>query len=68
MLPIGIYAFPCACWSVHLSEFIELMLNGSRLYLQHWMWRRNFGYLLHPKVPIEKDKDINIIDVACGTG
>ncbi|KUI59769.1 hypothetical protein VP1G_07000 [Cytospora mali] len=41
---------------------------STRLYMQHWMWRRKFGFLLHPKIPVNEDQDIQIADVACGTG
>ncbi|RAK95951.1 class I SAM-dependent methyltransferase [Aspergillus ibericus CBS 121593] len=37
-----------------------------RLYFQHWMWRRQLGYLLHPQIPIKDG--YRVADVACGTG
>ncbi|KAI9642303.1 hypothetical protein NHQ30_009105 [Ciborinia camelliae] len=41
-------------------------LSSSRLYLQHYLWQRLVGHLLHPSIPIkEKAK---IADIACGTG
>ncbi|TGO77954.1 hypothetical protein BELL_0084g00080 [Botrytis elliptica] len=41
-------------------------LGSSRLYLQHWLWQRLIGHLLHPSIPIKQD--IKIADIACGTG
>ncbi|TGO21545.1 hypothetical protein BPAE_0214g00160 [Botrytis paeoniae] len=41
-------------------------LGSSRLYLQHWLWQRLVGHLLHPSIPIKED--IKIADIACGTG
>ncbi|EDO00055.1 hypothetical protein SS1G_02914 [Sclerotinia sclerotiorum 1980 UF-70] len=41
-------------------------LGSSRLYMQHWLWQRLAGHLLHPSIPI-KEK-MKIADIACGTG
>ncbi|THV51599.1 hypothetical protein BGAL_0105g00130 [Botrytis galanthina] len=41
-------------------------LGSSRLYVQHWLWQRLTGHLLHPSIPIKQD--IKIVDIACGTG
>ncbi|KAF7896625.1 uncharacterized protein EAF01_009028 [Botrytis porri] len=41
-------------------------LGSSRLYVQHWLWQRLVGHLLHPSIPIRED--IKIADIACGTG
>ncbi|KAF7894318.1 hypothetical protein EAF00_007832 [Botryotinia globosa] len=41
-------------------------LGSSRLYVQHWLWQRLLGHLLHPSIPIKQD--IKIADIACGTG
>ncbi|KAF5867778.1 putative umta methyltransferase family protein [Botrytis fragariae] len=41
-------------------------LGSSRLYVQHWLWQRLVGHLLHPSIPIKQD--IKIADIACGTG
>ncbi|MCJ1303443.1 hypothetical protein MMC08_006253 [Hypocenomyce scalaris] len=38
-----------------------------RLYFQHWMWRYQTGYLLHPEIPLDKE-GLKIADIACGTG
>ncbi|CAD6582664.1 MAG: hypothetical protein ASARMPREDX12_000999 [Alectoria sarmentosa] len=38
-----------------------------RLYFQHWMWRYQTGYLLHPNVVTTKE-GLKIADIACGTG
>lgn len=40
------------------------LLSSVRLYLQHWMWRRELGYILHPKISISQGT--RIADVACG--
>ncbi|KAJ5735702.1 UMTA methyltransferase family protein-like protein [Penicillium malachiteum] len=37
-----------------------------RLYFQHWMWRRQLGYLLHPKISVQEN--FRVADLACGTG
>ncbi|CAD6591305.1 MAG: hypothetical protein ASARMPRED_005303 [Alectoria sarmentosa] len=42
-------------------------LASVRLYAQHWMWRFQLGYLLHPTIPQDKE-DLKIADIACGTG
>ena len=48
----------------------SLILSASdeirSLYLQHWMWRRQFGYLLHYPIPMQNF--FKVADLACGTG
>ncbi|KAI9645959.1 hypothetical protein NHQ30_005396 [Ciborinia camelliae] len=39
---------------------------STRLYLQHFIWKRQLGHLLQPCIPLAND--IKIADVACGTG
>ena len=40
-----------------------------RLFLQHYLWRRQLGYLLSPTVQIDNfGKELRVADVACGTG
>ncbi|ATZ51101.1 hypothetical protein BCIN_06g05350 [Botrytis cinerea B05.10] len=41
-------------------------LGSSRLYVQHWLWQRLVGHLLHPCIPVKEN--IKIADIACGTG
>ncbi|KAJ8059161.1 hypothetical protein OCU04_012135 [Sclerotinia nivalis] len=41
-------------------------LGSSRLYVQHWLWQRLVGCLLHPSIPIKEN--MKIADIACGTG
>ena len=36
------------------------------LYVQHWMWNRQLGYLLHPKIPTRDD--MRVADLDCGIG
>ncbi|KAL8722511.1 MAG: hypothetical protein Q9225_001027 [Loekoesia sp. 1 TL-2023] len=40
------------------------LLSSIRLYIQHWMWRRELGYLLHPAIPV--GEGTRIADIACG--
>ncbi|KAL8774224.1 MAG: hypothetical protein Q9209_000975 [Squamulea sp. 1 TL-2023] len=40
------------------------LFSSVRLYLQHWMWRRELGYVLHPEIPVKEG--MRIADVACG--
>lgn len=49
------------------NEAARISLNVFRLYLQHWMWRRQLGYILHPRIPINLEP-LKIADIACGTG
>ncbi|CAD6442881.1 e36562f9-003d-49ac-b33d-270b4734531d [Sclerotinia trifoliorum] len=39
---------------------------STRLYLQHYIWKRQLGHLLQPCIPLTKN--IKVADVACGTG
>ncbi|QSZ29229.1 hypothetical protein DSL72_003741 [Monilinia vaccinii-corymbosi] len=41
-------------------------MGTSRLYVQHYLWQRLLGHLLHPSIPIKEN--IKIADIACGTG
>ncbi|KAK1148051.1 hypothetical protein N8T08_010686 [Aspergillus melleus] len=42
-------------------------LDNSRVNLQHCLWVKQFGYLLHPDIPTDK-KDIRIADIGTATG
>ncbi|MDI1490453.1 MAG: hypothetical protein OHK93_001656 [Ramalina farinacea] len=39
--------------------------EAAHLYFQHWMWRRQLGYLLNPAIPM--NDDCVVADVASGT-
>ena len=45
----------------------EEFSNCFRLHLQHWLYNRQFGWLLHPSIPVDKPK-LKIADIACGNG
>ncbi|MCJ1485515.1 hypothetical protein MMC06_005689, partial [Schaereria dolodes] len=40
---------------------------AARLNLQHYLWKEQIGYLLHPSIPLTSD-DLQIADVGTGTG
>lgn len=40
--------------------------TSSRLFMQHWFFQLQLGYVLHPSIPSKPD--IKIADVACGNG
>ncbi|CAD6445869.1 d765ac0a-58c1-485a-8da0-e412675a045b [Sclerotinia trifoliorum] len=42
------------------------ILGSSRLYMQHWLWQRLAGNLLHSSIAIKEN--MKIADIACGTG
>ncbi|KAI0179709.1 UMTA methyltransferase family protein [Hypoxylon sp. FL1284] len=46
--------------------FTRDILDNSRLNLMHKHWVKDFGYLLHPKIPTE-GKNLRIADIGCGT-
>lgn len=39
----------------------------DRLNLQHFLWKQQLGYNLHPQIPTDSP-DLKIADVATGTG
>ena len=39
----------------------------SRLDLQHYHWRETLGHLIHPDIPTHAE-NLQILDIACGTG
>ncbi|KAI4098050.1 MAG: hypothetical protein LQ339_006618 [Xanthoria mediterranea] len=41
--------------------------SSVRLYLQHWMWRRQVKYLLLPAITSE-NTILEVADIGCGTG
>ena len=47
-----------------LKQHVDL---ESSLYAQHWMWRFQLGYLIHPTIPQDRE-NLKVADVACGTG
>lgn len=40
---------------------------STRLSLQHYIWKENMGYLLHPAIDVSRP-DLTIADVGTGTG
>ena len=50
--------------NIKLDKLIDIL---DSLYIQHWMWRYQTGYILHPKVDTSKD-NLKVADIACGTG
>lgn len=40
---------------------------STRLSLQHYIWKENMGYLLHPDIDVSRP-DLTIADVGTGTG
>ena len=43
---------------------LPLLIEVASLYFQHWMWRRELGYLLHEAIVVQDGTAI--ADVACG--
>ncbi|PYI02180.1 S-adenosyl-L-methionine-dependent methyltransferase, partial [Aspergillus sclerotiicarbonarius CBS 121057] len=43
------------------------VIASTRLNLQHYIWKENIGYLLHPSIQLSGD-NISIADVGTGTG
>ena len=41
---------------------------SARLNLQHFLWKTQQGFLLHPSISLDHDKPICIADVGTGTG
>ncbi|RAL03702.1 S-adenosyl-L-methionine-dependent methyltransferase [Aspergillus ibericus CBS 121593] len=57
--------------SFHLADGLGYALQQShrsviRLNLQHFLWRQEFGYSIHPSIPTTPAPR-KIVDVACGT-
>lgn len=47
------------------------VIASTRLNLQHYIWKENIGYLLHPSIRFpnaSSNSDISIADVGTGTG
>lgn len=42
--------------------------NSFRLYLQHWMWKAQAGWDLHPLIKLPETGEIRIADLGCGNG
>lgn len=40
----------------------------DRLDLQHYLWKDQTGYLLHPSIPLSSIQNVKIADVGTGTG
>ena len=40
----------------------------DRLNLQHYLWKDQIGYLLHPSIPLSALENPKIADVGTGTG
>lgn len=40
---------------------------STRLSLQHYIWKENMGYILHPSIDVSRP-DLSIADVGTGTG
>ena len=39
-----------------------------RLNLQHYLWKDQTGFLLHPDIPLDGRTELKIADVGTGTG
>ncbi|KAI4211439.1 MAG: hypothetical protein LQ351_005741 [Letrouitia transgressa] len=41
-----------------------------RLNFQHYLWKEQLGYLIHPRIPQDQDQEggLKIADVGTGTG
>ena len=39
----------------------------TRLNLQHYLWKDEVGYLLHPSIPLDVE-DLSVADIGVGTG
>ncbi|KAG8159750.1 hypothetical protein KVR01_010387 [Diaporthe batatas] len=47
--------------------FTRDYLDNTRINLQHYLWVESFGYLVHPKIPLDRNS-LRIADVGTGTG
>lgn len=57
-------------WRFALQPNLGLVLTGSivcRLNLQHYLWKDQAGYLVHPSIPLTSP-NLKIADVGTGTG
>lgn len=48
--------------------YIRLTRSSHRLHLQHWVWKYQLGYDLHPQIDVSKKTALKIADVAAGNG
>ena len=42
--------------------------DHTRLNLQHYLWKQEVGYLLHPQIASAIGDDVKIADIGIGTG
>ncbi|KUI58307.1 hypothetical protein VP1G_05593 [Cytospora mali] len=47
--------------------FTRDILDNNRINYMHTLWTKIFGYVVHPKIPIDKP-DLRVADVGTGTG
>ncbi|KAI1809975.1 UMTA methyltransferase family protein [Poronia punctata] len=47
--------------------FTRDILDNARLNLMHYLWTRSSGFVIHPKIPVDKP-DLHVADVGAGTG
>ncbi|KAF2830345.1 hypothetical protein CC86DRAFT_452793 [Ophiobolus disseminans] len=40
--------------------------ESGRLYMQHWMWRMQLGWDLHPAIKLPDSSDARIVEQGCG--
>ncbi|KAF2681130.1 hypothetical protein K458DRAFT_344400 [Lentithecium fluviatile CBS 122367] len=40
--------------------------ESGRLYMQHWMWKMQLGWDLHPAIKLPESSDVRIADQGCG--
>lgn len=46
----------------HLHEDADC----QRLYMQHWLWRMQLGWDLHPAIKLPESSTARIVDQGCG--
>ena len=45
----------------------EINSRTIRLNLQHYLWKDEVGYLLHPSIPLDVE-NLSVADIGVGTG
>lgn len=60
-----LFSFFPSCWKE--LRVLKRSIN-ARLNLQHYLWKDQTGFLLHPTIPLDGRPNLKIADVGTGTG
>ena len=58
---------PVICFAFEGPTSAKAIID-ARLNLQHYIWKDQTGFLLHPTIPLDGRTDLKIADVGTGTG